>query len=343
MGMLLPLLPVFGQCDQELSVTLSPEAPGDVYCAYDTVKLSAPEGFAGYQWYWNSSSDTTGGNPIPGAVAATYLAPVAEYGFAYFYVEAVYQDTCQATSPAVVIDSWVFLSPAIAHDADTELCFGDSALIENAFGEFAAYQWLRNGAPLPGANQSFYWVTEPGVYTLETSPEPCPLLTLSSGVGPVFTLSGPATPVITQQGNQLVADSGPFFQWAFEGMDIPGATEAAFQPEETGNYTVAAIDENGCTAVSEPFFFEATSLETPDPARTFRLFPNPVGRMLYVVNPGYSDYRLFLYTASGREALRADGSGGATTAFDLSSLAPGQYFARIQGAGRTQVYPVVKR
>lgn len=327
-GLLFVAQSVHAQCDAEVTIEVSPDAPNNVFCPYDTAKLTVISDFTAYQWYYSFSNTNQGGAPIDGATGQTLQVPLADWGFAYFYVEAVYDDTCRTPSDPVVIDSWVFSFPAIQHDFDTDLCNGDSAFIQNAFGVYQAYQWYRDGSPIPGADQDGYWVTEPGTYVLETNPAECPLLTLSSGVGPTFTFSGPARPVITESNGVLEAGSGPFHQWAYEGMNIPGATAATYAPSETGNYTVTAIDANGCAATSDPYFFTTTAVEGPGQEQAIRFFPNPVDQWLYVESPGIEDYRLEILDVAGRAVFAAEGAGGASEAFNLEHLRPGWYVLR---------------
>lgn len=56
----------------------------------------------------------------------------------------------------------------------------------------------------------------------------------------------PDTPVITINGNLLVASPATYYQWQLNGINIPGATSQLFTAHESGTYTVVTTNEGGC-------------------------------------------------------------------------------------------------
>lgn len=317
------------QCEFDPVIALFPEADGNVYCSYDTVKLTVNGNFDTYQWYYNFSNSNTGGTPIAGATEGTYFVNMAEWGFAYFYV-TVSLNGCTESSPAIILDSWVFLAPVIAHEPESTYCNGDSTLISNAFGSFAAYQWYRDGEPIAGANEAEYWVKETGFYVLNASPAVCPETVLSSGVGPYFEFVGPIPPVITQQGNTLQASSGPNYQWYLNGAPISGATSSTYTPSASGVYSVRASDNSGCAPLSPPFNFVVTGTRLPDWAAGVEVFPNPATAALNVRNNNSQPLIATLLDATGRQITVPQVVDPGLTTMDLEALQPGFYLCRLQ-------------
>ena len=92
----------------------------------------------------------------------------------------------------------------------------------------------------------------------------------------VVSISGPPTPTITQQGNQLVSSPANGYQWYFNGATIPGGTQQAVNIQGSGNYIVEVFGSDGCAAISEPFLLDITGTSDPeDISATMRAFPNP--------------------------------------------------------------------
>ncbi|MBL7792182.1 MAG: T9SS type A sorting domain-containing protein [Saprospiraceae bacterium] len=317
------------QCEFDPVIALFPQAEGNVYCSYDTVKLTVNGTFDSYQWHYNFNNSNTGGTPIGGAIGGTYFVEIAEWGFAYFYV-TVTLNGCTESSPAVLIDSYVFLSPAIAHDPESTYCKGDSTLISNAFGSFASYQWYRDGEPIAGATQAEYWVTETGYYVLFASPELCPQTVLTSGVGPSFEFVGPEPPVITVQGNTLQSSSGPNYQWYLNGSAISGATTSTYTPTESGAYTVRVSDNSGCAPESAPVTFVVTGTRMPDWAAGVEVFPNPATSTLHLRNQSREAIVATLLDITGRQLLAPQVVDPGLATMDLEGLQPGLYLCRLQ-------------
>lgn len=337
-----PLNPLSGQCNFDAEIILAPEAPQNVYCPYDSVKLSVAEPFDSYQWYYNFSGDPNSLTPLVGATQSSVLIPIGEFGFGYFFVELTRDDCTEVIEP-VVIDSWVFSPVAVQHDPQDTYCNGDSTMVSNAFGAYASYQWLRNGEPIPGATGPQYVVKESGEYVLNASPFECPLITLTSGIGPYFTFIGPTVPSITEEDGLLHANStGPGFQWALDGVDIPEATGPSYQPAISGVYTVRASDGSGCSPLSEPYTFQLTGLRQPAPwAGEFGLFPNPAGEKLTITGPAEARYELRLANALGQEVLRLRQQANGPMELPLGQLAEGAYVLQIFFRGEMASYPVV--
>lgn len=332
---------LYAQCGFESNINLAPHADNGVYCSYDTVKMSVVEPFDSFQWYYNFNGSATGLMPIGGANGPTLEIAVSDYGYAFFFVELT-RDNCTELSEPVVIDSWVFAPVAVQHSPQSEYCRGDSTLVTNAFGSYASYQWLRDYEPIEGATGPEYWVKESGTYVLNASPFECPEITLTSGIGPSFTFTGPQVPVITWDGNLLTASSGPNYQWALDGNPINGANGPSYAPQESGRYTVTVSDGSGCRPTSAPINIMLSGSLQPDWARQFNLFPNPVGDILHIQAPQGATFEFRLLDARGREVIHRRLLQPGTPSIPTGQLSPGVYLCQVTYQGETAHYRLVK-
>lgn len=333
---------LLAQCGFESDINLEPMAPNGIYCSYDTLKMSVAEPFDAYRWYYSFDGSATNLAPIDGATGPALEILAGDYGYAFFFVELT-RDNCTELSEPAVIDSWVFAPIAVQHEPQSEYCRGDSTLASNAFGSYASYQWLRDYEPIPGATGPEYWVKESGTYVLNASPFECPELTLTSGIGPTFTFTGPEVPVINWNGSLLTATSGPNYQWALNGALIDGATGQSYEPQEDGLYTVTVSDGSGCRPASAPVSVVISTAGQPAWATLFSIFPNPVGDALYVQAPRDASFELRLLNAGGKEVLSRQKVQAGPAVVSTAGLSKGIYLLQLSYKGETAGYRVVKR
>ncbi|MBK9730041.1 MAG: PKD domain-containing protein [Chitinophagaceae bacterium] len=111
--------------------------------------------------------------------------------------------------------------------------------------------WLWNfpgGTPSSSSLQNPFQVCyqEPGVFDVT-------LITTNANGSDTLTLtdyvtvhSTPPIPAILQDGFTLTCSSAFSYQWQFNAVDIPGATDQTYVVTQSGTYTVIVLDENGC-------------------------------------------------------------------------------------------------
>lgn len=156
------------------------------------------------------------------------------------------------------------------------------------------FQWFKDGTAIPGATLRSYNATEAGSYTIAvtqngitvTSNAAVIALTASA---PAFFPSGNISTSFAAAGGVLpegssavlsvipAAGSAPMsYQWRFNGVDIPGATDASYfiadwRMANSGRYSVRATNSLGtATSPEEPFFV------TPEGGWSWRN-PTPTG------------------------------------------------------------------
>lgn len=319
-------------CALDLTIFVEPDDPDMIYCPGDIVLFSAPTGLDNYQWHLSFSNDPDAGMPIPGAEGSNIAVDVSQVGFGYFFLIAE-DDGCIDTSELQLVDSWNFLFPVIASTGENEFCSGDSLPIWYPSAGAASYQWYLDGNPIPGANDSLYWVQQAGTYILEVSYEECPNFFQNSGVGPTFEELTPIpTEIIMDPGmgmNELSASTGTVVQWYLDGEAISGATNATYLAVESGSYQVEVLDNQGCTVLSDPLDIIIESVDEIGADAAVRLYPNPAQDWLRMESASAGLQHLRMLDITGRVVLEAALGGQLYEELDLSTLPSGTFICRI--------------
>ncbi len=112
-----------------------------------------------------------------------------------------------------------------------------------------------------------------------------------------------------------------------------------------GNYSVTATDASGCSATASGTVSSFTGINNVGLVVSLNMFPNPsegkINMSLTLVQP--EAVTVEWYNAIGERVLGAsfDSALSVNHTFDLSNMAAGVYYARIQYAGQTNVERVV--
>ena len=308
--------------------------PGYLYCTGEPVELSLDDESGDYEWYtlqYNGADDYELGNLIEESQNTSIMA-IAE-GVDY-YTARVEVDGCVGYSDPVLIDTWVFSAPAIINYGNGEICEeGDSVLIHNAFqGNYAGFQWFRNGIPIDEATNDSLWVTETGEYTLTVWREECPEFGLNTGVGPYITLM---EATLLEEDDYIWATTGTdgsyFYQWYFNGEPISTTADVPWElvkeNMEDGIYYCIITSYDGCVKSTEEFVWSTLGVYN---AADFELniFPNPMND--YFIFEGI-DVDLVetvtLFDLSGKQILEVN---PLSERIDTSSLPKGIYFVELR-------------
>ncbi|MEO8590652.1 MAG: T9SS type A sorting domain-containing protein, partial [Flavobacteriales bacterium] len=84
--------------------------------------------------------------------------------------------------------------------------------------------------------------------------------------------------------NTLLAGPGLHYQWALDGVDLPGADQQALVATESGSYTVTVTDSIGCTPTSAPYALIITAVAALN-ASSIITHPDPFTHTTTVVLP----------------------------------------------------------
>ena len=194
------------------------------FCAGSQVKLSAsPDPAFQYQWRKNNVSITSGGN------SADYIATSS----GNYYVVISINGKCTSTSDVYLVNVKPVVKPVITVDKEF---ISTSA--------FLSYQWYKNGAPILGANNQIYKVTDNGQYSIAVfDAGGC-----STQADPVMVCI--PVPHIEATGSVLNATSGIAYQWYVNGVAISNATTQSYLVNTTGDYKIKVARADGCVSFS---------------------------------------------------------------------------------------------
>lgn len=303
-------------------------APSKPLCPHDTVVLSTQE-YDSYQWYSRTHWGTK--QPISGANQQELTYYQEPDSFHYLSVKVTHNGQ-EAFSPEVLIDLYLFRPQLYATGENVnEDMFGnihackDNFRLTLFFGDslgFSEYQWIRSGEPIEGANDGYYEVEVPGFYEILATPNQCPNLTVYSDNAFNVSIYDPTPPVITQEGDSLLANWN-IGQWFYEEEVIPGATHWVLIPEKEGYYTFEYI-RNGCPAMSKPYLFSFPTNIDNDLLKIHEIILSPIpARDRMEVRSDLEIEYFEIYDIFGRKVKSKPLN---TNSIDVTGLSNGNYY-----------------
>lgn len=330
-----------GQCSYDSTITSNPDLSGgnQIQCADQVIEFTASAGYESYQWKYKFS---TTGSPtnFEGETNNTLSIVAGDLGFAYIFV-TITEDGCTEDSNEIMFDTWIFQSPAIEHDPDTTLCYGETSIISSAFPGPQNFRWYKDGELVLEGTQDFYEVSVAGSYLLEVSYEQCPEQWLSSGVPVTFEVVGEEV-TISEIGIELITtQNGNDYSWFFEGVEIPGEDTFAITPEQTGNYTVeVTFGPPNCVIESDSYFFEFLSFEENEIAEgVFFKNTKAVNGQFRLSNLNNKNLDVSLYDLNGKLIYETNSAASSITI--ETTFPKGIYLCQIQCEGKNKTVALV--
>lgn len=159
-------------------------------------------------------------------------------------------------------------------------------------------------------------------------------------------LAAPATPSISQVGNDLMSSSATGNQWYNGTQAIPGATGATFTPMgAAGSFYVVVTNANGCVSDSS----NQVVLVGLEAALNFQftLYPNPshgATKLIWENDLG-SDFQIELIDLNGKRIFKQsfqDQGNASAIDLDFTAIPSGLYFLKLTAGNRfaTQKFTV---
>ncbi len=254
-----------------------------------------------------------------------------------YWLEALSPGACKAISEK--IDFTLFPQALIDTVTTHEFCVGER--VELAANDLPglAYQWIRNGVPIAGAEGQTQSFTNAGFVQVAIAAENgC-----ESTSPPVelFRYSVPSKPVITDRNDTLFAGvAADAFRWFLNGDFLIQTQEPFLFPESSGSYTVVAVNQNLCisdTADSVDFIHPTRVSEYLEHLGV-QIYPNPARGTCYMKSTQMVDW--ILQTLSGQVVLS-----GTLGPREQQAMQPGEigyYILRIRTTDSKWVaYPIV--
>jgi len=165
--------PICSLVSQPLAVTVNPgafiTAADTTACAGDSIQLSCTPATT-YVWKNN-------GIAIPGATAQIYHATTSGT-----YTVETTGLVCNA-SPARTLYVYPYPVISVGPSGSLSLCAGSGMTLSATGTNMFSFQWLRNGAPITGADEADLYVTGPGSYKCQaTAPVGCTVTSNSKNI-----------------------------------------------------------------------------------------------------------------------------------------------------------------
>ncbi|MEX1189660.1 MAG: T9SS type A sorting domain-containing protein [Bacteroidia bacterium] len=240
---------------------------------------------------------------------------------------------CSETSEEVLVDGWIFLPLTVSTQGNLDpLCEGDALILEVLPPFTENIQWLFNGNPVQFGNELTLEITESGTYAVNASTDICPAY-FETSLNLEYVFQARPQPVITYfpVSNTLSADvEASSYVWMLNEEVISGANTQIITPSAEGNYTVTATYSNGCSNISEAYFYNPVGFEDVLGADIL-MYPNPAGHQLWITTSEPSSIQIF--DMSGRLVLDRYYSG--TGYIAISSLETGPYLLVMKNETRS--------
>ncbi|HYV90129.1 MAG TPA: PKD domain-containing protein [Chitinophagales bacterium] len=161
--------------------------------------------------------------------------------------------------------------------SDTDVCEKFCvSFFDSSANNPTAWQWLfPGGTPSSSTDQNPTGICYNTAGTYDVT-----LITTSASGNDTLTLPNyitvyptPPFPTITQAGYTLTSSAANSYQWQFNSVNIPGATNQSFIVLQTGLYTVIVSDSNGCVNSTNQYVLISGIADVSDAG--ISVYPNP--------------------------------------------------------------------
>ena len=219
-------------------------------------------------------------------------------------------------------------SASVMEDSST-ICFNDSVQLCASAG-LTAYSWST------GENSACIYAYQSGGFEVTvTDSHQCQALDSAN----VFILPVPSIS-ISISGDTFTAYDDTALQWYSNGVAIPGANGQTYIAPQPGNYSVLIQGQNGCTSISNVFYY--TSDISNIQQNNVDIYPNPLeaGVWHLDVSPGFIGQTMQIFDNDGRAVYSAEIHSLHT---EISpGFASGVYFLRINSPDNSVVKKIIK-
>lgn len=289
---------------------------------------------------------TSMASPVIAGIAALYLEKCPD---------ATYQDFLDDLHADAYADSWTQTTPNNAYgygkvdafklltntlfdvtlQGDSIIC-ADPSVFDTQENNFVSYDWF-NGDSVSFVEVDFVDT----IFVTVINDQGCHATSDS-----VITFVGtvPTYPVITQLGGGLIVSPADSIQWYYEGVAITGANSQYYNPDTTGNFSVAVYGPDGCFFNSDPFWVDLSQIEELQ-KNEFIILPNPFIDYFSILKSDFEDVSFHIHDLSGKIVYNYTevNSNDLFIHVDLSQYASGPYFMTIYYGDDFQTFKLIKK
>lgn len=254
---------------------------------------------------------------------------------------------CSVSAQTIVLQKLSAHAEILADDS-TYVCENSNIELHAVYVEGFTYQWLLNGEEIKGAVEATHTTDIMGTYSVIVYVAETNDVDTSKAVE-VIVIPIPEQPTITTDEKTLLSSADTGNQWYANGILIDGATEQAFEPKNSGQYTVMVTDSNGCVSeMSEVKDFVYTMIFESLRATDILMYPNPNEGTFYVSFdvPLNSELTIRLFDLNGREHMKdhyPSYTGKYWEELSIKKPTPGLYFLEVTvGKNKSMVKIIVQ-
>jgi hypothetical protein len=285
-------------------------------CVGSTVHF-ANNSVGGNHYLWNFGDTFTSGT----------FAPTHQYAdTGYYSVTLIVTDSVSGYGDTVVYTNMVHVirvTASVTPTGNTTFCQGDSVVLNANTGTGFSYVWKRNNNIINGATNVSYAATLAGNYTVVVS-NSIGCSATSNGVSVIVNSIPSAT--ITHTGNltfcqggsvQLTSISATSYLWN------DGETTQNITVTNSGSFTIAVTDANGCNGASTATNVVVNPLPTPNITGTTSFCQGDSTQLSsntgssYLWNNGHTTQSIYTLTEGSYTVTLTDNNGcsGASSPF----------------------------
>lgn len=242
------------------------------------------------------------------------------------YTVTTVNDCGEETSDPVSVLVYPHPEAEITVDGELKFCDGDSVILQAPSGDYT-YLWSTGAI-----TESISVLISNDVFVIVTDVNGCSSV---SAEVTVESYPNPPAPLITNSNDTLYTTEGYSYQWYFEGVLIPGASDSYYVATDGGNYSVEITDINGCFANSETFYYSGLGINgTYNADQSLSIFPNPnSGNYTLILNSTCTNkFNIYMYNAVGQLILIDEGNlinDLFARNFNVSDLPKGNYLVKV--------------
>jgi hypothetical protein len=250
------------------TVTITPSTSPVMFCAGDSVKLTATD-YPAAVYDWSNESGVLFGwkhsdinITLPGKYTVKVMSPLSAC--------PAYTDTIEVQE----IDPGY--SVTITKPEDSFACAGNSILLTAISSKpGVSYTWTRDGVVIAGATSSIYSASVTGFYRVFVHDGTTTCKAGSRGIkititdNPVATIKLPGGTATGCESEGVLLNAGNkgfSYMWMHGGKVIAGAVDSTFVAKVSGDYEVKVTNAAGCATVSS--IITVTILPSPVPVIT---------------------------------------------------------------------------
>jgi hypothetical protein len=221
--------------------------------------------------------------------------------------------------------------PSISASGNLNFCQGDSVTL-SVNPNNSTFQWYLNDTTLMiGEVNDNLTINASGAYSVvETNQYGCNSLSANDTV---IVYPIPASPNLIVNGGFINSSAIGNLQWYFNGVIIPGATQANLLYADTGLYTLSVTNSFGCINSSTINITTPNGIYQISNNHVFSLYPNPVKNTLNISNSNAADIivNIAITDINGANVYHENqvNLNSTPVSLDISNLGNGVYFVSI--------------